>query len=501
MMSSSRRRLLSAGLVGLWPKSAKAFTGGFVDRSETIGHRLRDHGSFPSPRQTVKTAVAIVGGGIAGLSAAWRLQKRGMRDFVILEMEDAAGGNSRSGENEISAYPWAAHYLPVPDRRSTLVRELMEELGVLVDCQWDERHLCHAPQERLFLHGRWQDGIEPEVAATARDREQFRRFQDRMREFAASGEFRIPMTEPPRQAALDRMTATAWLAREGFDSEYLNWLADYGCRDDYGAKARDTSAWAAIHYFAARLDKDERGPLTWPEGNGWIVKRMLGQLGLERYVRAGRFVHRIEPAGSRFAVFAGDARFDAAAVIFAAPTFLARYVLNNPPTFPGQYSPWLTANLTLDRWPEEPRTGRPSWDNVIYRSPALGYVVATHQSLRTHIERTVWTYYWSLADAAPAESRRLLLSRDWRSWSEAILADLEVAHPAIRQCVSRIDIMRLGHGMIRPTPGFLSSPERIRAATPRGRLVFANSDLSGMSIFEEAQYRGVIAADHILRSM
>jgi hypothetical protein len=32
----------------------------------------------------------------------------------------------------------------------------------------------------------------------------------------------------------------------------------------------------------------------------------------------------------------------------------------------------------------------------------------------------------------------------------------------------------------------------------RGRILFANSDLSGFSIFEEAQYRGVYAADSVL---
>ena len=67
---------------------------------------------------------------MAGLSAAWRLDKRGFRDFVLLEMEPQTGGNSRWGQNDITAFPWAAHYVPVPDGRA-LVRELFEELGVL----------------------------------------------------------------------------------------------------------------------------------------------------------------------------------------------------------------------------------------------------------------------------------------------------------------------------------------------------------------------------------
>ena len=126
------------------------------------------------------------------------------------------------------------------------------------------------------------------------------------------------------------------------------------------------------------------------------------------------------------------------------------------------YSPWLTANLTLDRWPRE-RGLEPAWDNVLYDSPALGYVVATHQTVRSRVDRTVWTYYWALAEGTPAENRKLLLERDWAYWKEAILNDLSRAHPDIRACVSRIDIMRIGHAMARPTPGFLKSPQRQRS--------------------------------------
>jgi hypothetical protein len=95
-------------------------------------------------------------------------------------------------------------------------------------------------------------------------------------------------------------------------------------------------------------------------------------------------------------------------------------------------------------------------------------------------------------------NRKLLLEKDWEYWKEAILRDLERVHPDIRQCVSRIDIMRFGHAMARPTPGAVLSAERRRLAKLEGRLLFANSDLSGFSIFEEAQYRGVRAAEKVL---
>jgi len=100
-------------------------------------------------------------------------------------------------------------------------------------------------------------------------------------------------------------------------------------------------------------------------------------------------------------------------------------------------------------------------------SPTLGYVDATHQSLRSHVDRTVWTCYWALADGLPSENRQLLLNKDWNYWKEAILHDLERVHRDIRKCVSRVDIMRLGprHG---PTQGLTAIFSADAAILPRG---------------------------------
>jgi len=493
-LTGTRRQFLSAALVGLARKTDRPIAGGFIDDGHQMGHRLRDRALFSPAKQTVKIPVVIVGGGIAGLSAAWRFDKRGFRDFVLLEMEERAGGNARWGENEVSRYPWAAHYVPVPDKKAALVRELFEDLGVLRNGVWDERYLCFSPQERLYLHGRWQEGIEPVTEATARDREEFRRFAARVHEFRATGQFTIPMEMGAKSSPLDAVSMEDWLKQERFNSPYLHWYINYACRDDYGALARHTSAWAGIHYFASR-EPEEKGPLTWPEGNGWITRRLLEKLG--QYVRPGSMVHHVAREGRKLRVSSGDTDYIAERVIFAAPSFLAPYVCQDAPPVRFVYSPWLTANLTLDRLPAE-HGFETAWDNVIYDSPALGYVVATHQSLRTHIDRTVWTFYWSLAEGPPAENRALLLAKDWGHWKEAILSDLERAHPDIRQCVSRIDILRLGHAMARPVPGFLGSEQRRRLTESSGNLLFANSDLSGFSIFEEAQYRGVKAAERAL---
>ena len=497
-MSISRREFLAGlaaapALIGLTRKALPPIAGGFVEDGMALGHALRDGApATPAGRRRVHTA--IVGAGIAGLSAAWELDRRGHRDFVVLELAREAGGNARSGENSVSAYPWAAHYVPVPGPRAILVRELLEELGVLRNGEWEERYLCFSPQERLFVHGEWHSGLEPEFAMTATDRAEFRRFADLVAAFRATGEFTIPSAlGVDRQSPLDRQSMDAWLSEEGFTSARLRWYLDYACRDDYGASLEETSAWAGMHYFAAR-EPNEQGPLTWPEGNGWIAKRLIGKLA--GYVETNSPVARMRREGTRWRLVTPRAVYDADNVIWAAPAFVAPYVVEE---LRGDrhrtsyvYSPWLTANLTLERWPAE-RGIEPAWDNVIYDSPGLGYVVATHQSLRTFQPRTVWTYYYAFAEMPPEQARHELATRDWAYWRDRILADLARAHPDIHNCVSRIDVLRLGHAMIRPTVGFLTAPERSK---PRAlpRFYHAHSDQSGLSLFEEAQYHGVMAA-------
>ena len=178
----TRREFLAAlgiapALIGLARKTTRPVAGGFVDDDSGLGHQLRDGSAFRGAREQRTTSVAIVGGGMSGLSAGWRLDKLGIRDWLLLELGREAGGNSRGGQNTVSRYPWGAHYVPVPGRNAVHVRELFRELGLIdVNGNWDERTLCHSPQERLWQHGRWHEGLEPVDGLPRAEREQFTRF-------------------------------------------------------------------------------------------------------------------------------------------------------------------------------------------------------------------------------------------------------------------------------------------------------------------------------------
>ncbi|HRE15999.1 MAG TPA: twin-arginine translocation pathway signal protein, partial [Rhodocyclaceae bacterium] len=195
-------------------------------------------------------------------------------------------------------------------------------------------------------------------------------------------------------------------------------------------------------------------------------------------------------------------------LIWAAPAFvLPRVWPEMPPALAaaakgGDYAPWLVANLHLSELPQERRGIPAAWDNVLYEGQGLGYVVATHQLIRRHLRGTVLTYYRPLSESAPAEARRQLLDTPREVWAEQILQELSLPHPDIRRLTTRLDVFRFGHAMRRPVPGSLwgGARERLAADHP-GRVSLAHADLSGFSIFEEAQYRGLVAAERVLRRL
>ena len=530
--------LLGAAAGGGWyarsrQSKSRTIEGRIVGASNDVGHLLRG-GKLPLARERRKRSVVIVGGGIAGLSAGWRFLRSGFTDFEILELESEVGGNSRGGANAISPYPWGAHYVPLPTRESRAVRELFADLGVLKgDPQaerpaYEERYVCFTPQERLYRHGQWQEGLQPELGISRKDRDHYRRFHELIEGYknrrGSDGRkaFAVPIELSARDAdlvALDAISIRDFLLQQKLDSEPLHWYVNYACRDDYGCDYREVSAWMGLHYFAARdgkaQDINDDAVLTWSEGNDWIVKRLRERL--QSHIRTESLVHRLRHGERSVSIIVYHPKEDrctkiaAEHVVWAAPSFLIPYVLTNTAANLAaalrefQYAPWLVANLSLTEFPYE-RLGAPmAWDNVIYDSPALGYVTATHQSLASRPLQTVLTWYRPLSEMTSAAARRRLLETPWPAWVDQILQDLARPHPEIRDLVSRIDLFRWGHGMVRPRPGFVWGDARRQLTEfvqkSERRIHLAHSDLSGYSVFEEANYRGVSAAEAVLAKL
>jgi glycine/D-amino acid oxidase-like deaminating enzyme len=528
----SRREVLRAAALAAAAAATPAcvarrapIAGGIVaGHVEARGHALR--GSIPTaapagPEERVR--VLVVGGGIAGLAAAWRLRRAGVEDCLLLELDDEVGGTSVGGRNAVSAHPWGAHYLPVPSADQRALVAFLEEAGIVRGTGPDglalprEDHVLRDPQERLFDRGEWSEGLYPIHGASADDLAERDRFLEETRALAARRDaagrraFAIPVdasSRDPDLVALDSIPMARWLADRRYCSPRLLWWIEYATRDDLGATLDGASAWAALHYFCSRVrgsGADSSEYLTWPEGNAFLAAR-LAERGAGRR-RTGALVTSVEPAGDRVRVrwtdFPGGTPAAALAerVVCAVPRYAARRIVRGLEGETGgfAYSPWVVANLTLRERPAS--RGFPEcWDNVLRDGESLGYVVATHQSDAPG-PATVWTWYRPFCGPDPAADRARILEAPWEAWRDEILRDLRRAHPGLEECVERIDVRRWGHAMVRPVPGFVFGEARARALRPLGAVHFAGADLGGLPLFEEAFGGGVRAAEEALAGL
>jgi hypothetical protein len=500
--------------------------GSILGASAAVGHQLRQ-GGFPSPAVTEHCPVVIAGGGIAGLSAARALQQQGVKDFVLLELEPMTGGNSSYGHNSCSSYPWGAHYLPVPNHYDKPLLDLLHEAGIISGYTaeglplYRDTDLCFDPEERLYINGRWQEGLVPQFGLQAGETKEINAFLHLMEDWrsrkGSDGRyvFDIPVALCSADATLqelDKITMAAYLQQQGFSAPALLWYVDYCCRDDYGAGIQHVSAWAGIHYFASRRGKagnvDGRMVLTWPEGNGRLVKHL--QQYCHAQTRPQSLVYRVTPQNNSVWIDYLDVRTHtskriiAERCIMATPHFITRRLLAQDAAPAGSfaYSPWMVANITLNGYPAS--RGYPlSWDNVVYKGHSLGYVSAQHQQLTSKLpEQHVITYYLPLDQLSPTDARKYAIELKHSHWVRIITDELEKVHPGIRRKIPHIDVWIWGHGMIRPEPGFISGNARLQAQQPvNGNIFFAHSDLSGISIFEEAFYHGNRAARELVRSL
>ncbi len=522
-----------AGDRGLRAESSRsAITGSFANPDPAIAHRLREE--IPA-RNFVPTGepifdVVVVGGGISGLCAAWKLRQSGIERILILEVAGQLGGTSISGARQGAVFPWGAHYINIPPQEADCVHEVLGDIGIIEG--YDERGwprveadaLLRWPHERLYINSSWQEGLEPLAGSNANEREQMLRFRDDMLRWAlyrgvdGRRAFALPLSYSsvdPRARALDQIDMGQYLRQQGFDSERLHWYVDYACRDDYGSLAQHVSAWAGIHYFACRhydyrlRDDYPAHTLTWPQGNARLAQGLSEKLASEQ-IRTNQLVLSIENRGTEVEIGLYDTeqatygRLRTKAVVYAGKLHAAPFVIKGLPDEQRrnlrsiEYSPWLVAAIHLKSGQE---IREAAWDNVLYDSPSLGYIAAGHQLADGIAARgKTIVYYLPFVDEL-ASARRDLLLRDHSYWVDFIVDDLSLADKGLAQGIERIDIYRWGHGMLRPRPGSLWGSAAQWRGQPCGGVFFASCDRSGLPLFEEALYSGILAAEEAMQHL
>jgi len=487
-----------------------------------LGHRLWVK-NFPKPTRQIHIPYLIVGGGISGLSAARQFSKKGIDDFLLVELENHLGGNSSNGENKYSKFPLGAHYLPLPNREDKILLQFLEEEKIILGYdskgfpKFDEEQLTFAPDERLFYRNNWQEGLVPKTGNSLEDDIQFKKFFLKMDAFR-SGKgtdgkyfFNIPLSLSSNEIAiraLDTITMQQWFEEEGFNSKPLFDYIDYCCRDDFGLGISYVSAWAGIHYFAARKQNatpdGKDNVLTWAEGNARLayhLKKYAENKTLKKHL-----VYDVKTKDEKVVATVFDAdkketiEIIADKVIMATPQFINQHIIKDRKKIAQNfhYAPWLLATLVVSDLRDN-ESYPLCWDNVIYGSKGLGYIYDQHQTVQQLQSKKVITYYYSFSSSDIRKSRREVYSKKTEHWKQLVFDDLKLAHPNIESVTEEISIHLLGHGMISPVVDFMFSEAKRKAAQNiDNKIFFAHSDLSGISIFEEAFHQGINIVNQII---
>lgn len=508
-------------------KHTIGYTGQWVNQSDR-GHQLRE--AFKqSPTASIKIPTLIVGGGMTGLLTGYYLKRAGFDNFKILEMSSSAGGNSSYGQNEVSKFPWGAHYIPLPNAENKQLLEFFKDMGLASSkspdggLEFNEEFLCQDPQERLFIKGEWQESILPMKGITKDDEDQLKRFHELVHDYkfkkGSDGKFvfNIPLMESsqdPMFLKLDDVSFADFLKEQGYTSDVVSWYMNYCTLDDFGMGTDTVSAWGGLHYFCSRRplgQYDDHKIMTWPEGNGWVLQKLTEYL--KDHIQPNHAVMKIHPTENgrvTSRVYNFDtkelAECESEHLIYSGPQFLAPYLFEDKKNLPNvssdDYYSWVIANVTVKLKPEEFQNLH--WDNVRYQSSSLGYVHARHQELRGRFDgNTVLTLYWPLYDKnlTATEIRKKVSGLGWDDWAPRVEAELEAMHPGMAASIQSMDIKIYGHAMIGPRVGRMHSVfQQPWKAQKNQNIYFAHTDNSGMSLFEEAHYWGHRVAQDVLKN-
>lgn len=407
----------------------------------------------------------------------------------------------------------------MPNLQDLDLIEFLEESKIITTYKdavpvFDEAQLCFDPKERLFIKNYWQEDLVPKFGISEYTRSEFERFFSLMdtlrndKDTVGDYFFMLPMSlgsKSKKYKYLDQMTMKDWLLENNFNGEELFEYLDYCCRDDFGLGINYVSAWAGVFYFAARKHDSYNSDavLTWPEGNGRL-NSILKEYSKSKILK-NHLAYDVQINNENVAVDVYDAmgkkstRFIAKKVICCTPTYVNKYLLKGKSQISDfDYAPWFTATITLHDSNMFDNDFL-CWDNVIYKGKGLGYIFNQHQNLDQIIQNKVLTYYYSFSSSDSLKARRKLYNMKEEDFKEIILSDLTIPHPNIAQYIKNIQVYKLGHGMVSPRPGFLTGEQRLMAKRNiDNKIYFAHSDLSGISVFEEAFSQGIQVVNEIL---
>lgn len=458
-----------------------------------LGHAIRDGAEFPVPEPAEQRDVVIVGGGISGLTALYRLRDL---DTLLLEKEAEPGGNSRRRlengmQQSLGAIVSQGPIAPFTD--------FFDELGV------DFRRI-EEPAHAYFVDGRLvTDPLGKGAEALPLDAAGRAAFARAGRELAAlldprEGIFFPRAENRPEIRGLDRLTLHQWFDQTDYPAELRRFL-DLMVSSRLGDGGAATSAWYAL-YILSNL---QAPAYTLPGGHGAISERLAALAAAARPdgIRTGVMATRVQncPQGGVWvsAVDRDSEPFTVAArcAVIAAPKVITKYLV------PGlreqrteayntlRYNAYLVARVTL-------RERRAAAFEVACRDLFSRFVVAADWLPENRSPDGLGCLGVYVPFPGP-EGRQALLEAKARVLAGRILDDLDTLYPGAADLVQRVSLHRWGHPMVSPVPGMDPTLARIRE--PHGNVIFAHSDTFGITGLYSAIWTGMDAETEVRLQM
>ena len=188
--------------------------------------------------------VVIVGAGIAGLTAAWRLHQAGVR-VRIIEAQNRVGGRMFSLRGYFPDAQVVELGGELIDSGHVRIRALAAEMGLLLDD-------LQEPNPPIKSELWWTDGravseaeiinaFKPVAAAIQRD-------------LATLGDGDITYSAPQNAQALDALTVSQWLDRNGV-SGWLRKLIEVAYTTEMGLECDQQSALNLLTFIGTKQDE------------------------------------------------------------------------------------------------------------------------------------------------------------------------------------------------------------------------------------------------------
>jgi hypothetical protein len=426
-----------------------------------VCHGIRDGQVFDRPNATAKAGVVIIGGGVAGLSAAYFLRDM---DFLLLEKEDHFGGNAFQEEFDGQPYATGSAFAWSGDEGDQLSRELGLKLLPV-----------NSPDPTIvngtWVPDTWHTGID-QLPYPKEVRESFRRFRDDM--------LKIKVQE--RMAELDAEPFSKYTGP--YAREVAQWWDAYG-PSNWGATTVDTSAFMGISEMQgiARAKEDPRVIL--PGGLGCITHKLVEVLQpkyKDRMVGNATVVAVVQDKDSvRVTYLRDDAltTVSAKAAVICVPKMIAsRTVIDLPSPQKAamhriRYIPYPVINMIFDK----PVYNR-AYDTWAPGNTFTDFIDAdwTVRNLPGYKQKNnILSFYTALH----VEQRATLLDEDrCKALAARVLVDFQKLLPEFSVNPIEVHLYRRGHPMFMASPGRYTK-DRVAAAQPMDRIYFGHSDSGG----------------------